>query len=81
MIGIQDTLELSAALHGKNNRLADRIFGITKAPHREAPRQALVTPKVHPLRRYTRSTIFSLPGGIGHASTKTSSTSKHRYAA
>jgi hypothetical protein len=62
MIGIKDTLEINAALHGNSDRLADRIFGRKKGQnwHRQPPAAA----KVNPLRRYTRSTFSGLFSGM-----------------
>lgn len=81
MIGIKDTLELNATLHGKNDRLADRIMGIGKTPHRHTRPFKVADPVPSPLRRYTRHTISGLPGGIGNAFGRVHANNTRRYAA
>ncbi|MGZ0707560.1 hypothetical protein ACWPKO_04400 [Coraliomargarita sp. W4R53] len=81
MIGIKDTLELSAALHRGNDRLADRIFGVQKSARTQADRQTAISPQPTPLRQYIRSELFGLPGGVGQALTIGFKTSTQRHAA
>lgn len=58
MIGIKDTLELSTTRHLNDERIADRIFGITKLKHansHNATRAEVIAPLPNPLRQYSRS--------------------------
>ncbi|MGZ0657122.1 hypothetical protein ACWPKS_16080 [Coraliomargarita sp. W4R72] len=81
MIGIKDTLELSAALHRSNDRLADRIFGVQRSARAQAAPQTAVSPQPTPLRQYIRRELFGLPGGVGQALTVGFKTSTRRHAA
>jgi hypothetical protein len=69
MIGIKDSLELNATLHGKNDRLADRIIGSTKRKRKDDWRAVSVSQQPNPLRRYTRSTFNGLLASMGQPPT------------
>jgi hypothetical protein len=81
MIGIKDTLELSAPRNGANNRAADRIFGVTKQTRQQAWNQPATNPQPTPLRRYTRNELYGLPGGIGRSFTPAHTMSTQHRAA
>lgn len=81
MIGIKDTLEFSAKHHGLNDRFADQIFGVTRGLRGHERRLPPIATRTHPLRRYTRNSIFGMPGGIGHGIDRSTQSSPRRQAA